>query len=64
MPKYLSLLFAIIGVICLSALSISIAHSLKWVMIWGLLYIITVGIGFVVKRKYKKGVKQLPAQEE
>jgi|GEM_PF-501750 len=64
MPKYLSLLFAVIGVICLSAMSISIAHSLKWVIIWGVLYIILVGIGFMVKRKFKKGDKQSPAQEE
>jgi uncharacterized membrane protein YjfL (UPF0719 family) len=52
MPKFLSLLFAIIGVVCLSAMAISIAHSLKWVVIWGVLYIIIVGIGFMVRRKY------------
>ncbi|GIP15725.1 hypothetical protein J40TS1_13670 [Paenibacillus montaniterrae] len=64
MPKYLSLLFATIGILFLSAMSISIAHSLKWVIIWGVLFFVTVGLGFVVRRKYSAGKTQTEAQEE
>lgn len=57
MPKYLALLFASVGILFLSAMSISIAHSFKWVLIWGTLYIVTVGIGFLVRRKITRGKK-------
>lgn len=65
MPKYLSLIFASVSILFLSAMSISIAHSLKWVFIWGALYVVTVGIGFMVRRKYAGGKEQeMSPQEE
>lgn len=64
MPKYLALIFATIGILFLSAMSISIAHSLTWVIIWGTLSIVSIGIGFVVRKKYNKGINNPESQDE
>lgn len=64
MPKYLALIFATIGIVFLSAMSISIAHSLTWVIIWGTLSIVSIGIGFVVRKKYNKRIDTPETQEE
>jgi len=58
------LIFATIGILFLSAMSISIAHSLTWVIIWGTLAIVSIGIGFVVRKKYNKGINNSESQDE
>ncbi|HIW33146.1 MAG TPA: DUF5325 family protein [Candidatus Paenibacillus intestinavium] len=63
MSKSLSLLFSSLGIICLAGMSIAMAHSLKWVVFWGLLSLITIGTGFMVKVKLRK-LKQQSNQEE
>lgn len=64
MPKYLALIFATIGILFLSAMSISIAHSLIWVIIWGVLAVISIGMGFVVRKKYNKRNVDPNSQDE
>lgn len=49
LSKSLSLLFSCLGIFCLAAMSISMAHSLKWVIVWGVLSLVTIGAGFVTK---------------
>ncbi|MFC6334782.1 hypothetical protein ACFP56_19285 [Paenibacillus septentrionalis] len=55
MPKYLSLFFATIGIFFLSAMAISISHSLTWVVIWGTLSLVSIGVGFIVRKRYNRG---------
>ena len=52
------------GILFLSAMSISIAHSMVWVMIWGLLAVATIGVGFVVRKRYNKRSIKPESQEE
>lgn len=63
MPKSLSLLFSVVAILFLSAMSISIAHSIVWVLIFGVLSIVTIGVGFVTKAKLRRK-SEGHAQEE
>ncbi|MCR8659497.1 DUF5325 family protein [Paenibacillus endoradicis] len=53
MSKSLSLLFSCLGIFCLAGMSIAMAHSLKWVIFWGVLSLVSIGTGFMVKVKLR-----------
>lgn len=54
MSKSMSLLFSATAILFLSAMSISIAHNIIWVLIFGVLSIVTIGVGFVMKARLRK----------
>ena len=63
LSKSLALLFSCLGIFCLAGMSIAMAHSLKWVIIWGVLSLLIIGMGFMVKVKLRK-LKSQTNQEE
>lgn len=63
LPKSLSLLFSCLGIFCLAGMSIAMAHSLKWVIFWGVLSLFSIGTGFMVKVKMRNRKDQSPQEE-
>ncbi|WP_424766416.1 hypothetical protein [Paenibacillus sp. sgz302251] len=58
MSKPLSLFFSVLAIIFMSAMSISISHSIWLVLLFGLLTLFTIGAGFIVRARMlrrKKG---------
>ncbi|MFD0590704.1 hypothetical protein ACFQZE_22195 [Paenibacillus sp. GCM10027627] len=58
MSKSLSLFFASLSILFLSAMSISISHSGWLVLLFGLLTLFTIGAGFIVKARLRKRNKE------
>lgn len=54
MPKSLSLFFAVLSVIFMSATAISISHNGWLVLLFGLLFLCSVGAGFIVKARLRR----------
>ncbi|MBJ6362311.1 DUF5325 family protein [Paenibacillus sp. GCM10012307] len=60
MPKSLSLLFAGVSVIFMSATAVSLSHNRWLALLFFALTILNIGYGFVVKARYRR--KQEPQQ--
>ncbi|MDQ0060690.1 hypothetical protein [Paenibacillus harenae] len=58
MSKQLSLFFAILSVIWMSAMAISISHSGWLVLLFGLLWLFTTAAGFIVKARLRRKQQQ------
>ena len=54
MSKPLSLIFAFVSIVFMSAMSISISHSIWLVVLFGALTICTIGIGFIVRARLRR----------
>ncbi|MNZ80769.1 hypothetical protein D3C78_994150 [compost metagenome] len=54
MSKTLSLLFSVTAIIFMSAMSIAISHSGWLVLLFGLLTLLTIGAGFIVRARLRK----------
>jgi len=63
MSKSLSLFFSILAIFFLSAMSISIAHSIVWVFIFGVLSVTTIGVGFITKVKLRRKIEEQHQEE-
>ncbi|REK74625.1 hypothetical protein [Paenibacillus paeoniae] len=58
MSKTLSLFFASLSILFLSATAISISHSGWLVLLFGLLSLFSVGAGFIVKARLRRRSEQ------
>lgn len=58
MPKSLSLFFAVLSVVFMSAMAVSIAHNGWLVLLFGLLFLFSTGAGFIVKARFRKKQQQ------
>ncbi|MHA7965725.1 hypothetical protein ACX93W_16495 [Paenibacillus sp. CAU 1782] len=54
MSKSLSLFFAVLSVLFMSATAVSIAHNGWLVLLFSLLFLFSTGAGFIVKARQKK----------
>ncbi|WP_169833426.1 DUF5325 family protein [Paenibacillus oryzae] len=54
MSKSLSLFFAVLSVLFMSATAISIAHNGWLVLLFSLLFLLSTGAGFIVKARLRR----------
>ncbi|WP_179090252.1 DUF5325 family protein [Paenibacillus sp. FSL H8-0548] len=54
MSKPLSLFFSVLAILFMSAMSVSISHSGWLVLLFGVLCLLTIGAGFIVKARMRR----------
>ncbi|CAM3978873.1 DUF5325 family protein [Paenibacillus alkaliterrae] len=54
MSKPLSLFFSVLSIVFMSAMAISISHNGWFVLLFGLLTLITIGAGFIVRARLRR----------
>ncbi|MFX3632098.1 MAG: DUF5325 family protein [Candidatus Pristimantibacillus sp.] len=54
MSKGLSLLFAVLSIILMSAMAISISYNIWLVLLFGVLTLLMIGFGFITKARLRR----------
>lgn len=54
MSKSLSMFFAVLSILFMSAMAISISYSGWYVLLFGLLTLFSIGTGFIVKARLRR----------